>query len=92
MHSHPNSFPPSINDLNSNYYNHYDIGIIICHDGKVFIYSSKEEINEDYYTLIVEKYLKCGYNEYEAQICALKELQSKFEIQVKEVTYYGIRK
>ena len=29
LHSHPNSFPPSINDLNSNYYNHYDIGIIV---------------------------------------------------------------
>ena len=90
LHSHPNSFPPSINDLNSNYYNHYDIGIIICHDGKVFIYSSKEEINEDYYKLTVEEYLKNGYNEYEAQISALKELQAKFDIEVKEATHYGI--
>ena len=92
LHSHPNSFPPSINDLNSNYHNNYDIGIIVCHDGKIFVYSSKQEIDENYYKLLVEKYLKRGYNEYEAQLCALKELQSKFEIQVKEVSDYGIRK
>ena len=84
LHSHPNSFPPSINDLNSNYYNQYDIGIVVCHDGKIFVYSSKQEIDENYYKLRVEKHLKRGYNEFEAQLCALKELESKFEIQVKE--------
>lgn len=90
LHSHPNSFPPSINDLNSNYYNNYDIGIIACHDGKIFVYSSKQAINEDYYKLIIEKYLKSGYNEYEAQMFALEKLQEKFDIKVKEVTHYGI--
>ena len=90
LHSHPNSFPPSINDLNSNYYNHYDIGIVVCHDGKIYVYSSKQAINEDYYNLKVEKFLKSGYNECEAQLHALKELQSKFEILVKEVSDYGI--
>ena len=92
LHSHPNSFPPSINDLNSNYYNHYDIGIVVCHDGKMFVYSSKQAINEEYYKLTIEEYLKNGYNEYEAQISTLNELQSKFEIYVKEVTSYGMRK
>jgi hypothetical protein len=90
IHSHPNSFPPSINDLNSNYYNHYDIGIIVCHDGKIFMYSSKQAINEDYYKLTIEKYLKSGYNEYEAQMFALEKLQEKFDIEVKEVKHYGI--
>lgn len=40
--------------------------------------------------LTVEEYLKNGYNEYEAQICALKELQAKFDIEVKEAIHYGI--
>jgi hypothetical protein len=88
LHSHPNSFPPSINDLNSNYYNHYGMGVVACHDGKIFIYSSGEEINSDYYKLTVEEYLKNGYNEYEAQIHALMELQMKFDVFVKEVTDY----
>ena len=90
LHSHPNSFPPSINDLNSNYHNHYDIGIIVCHDGRIFVYTSDEEINEDYYKLKVEKYLKSGYNEDEAQMFALEELQLQFDIHVKEVVDYGI--
>lgn len=90
LHSHPNSLPPSINDLNSNYHNHYDTGIIVCHDGKLFKYSSGEEISESYYKLKVEKYLKNSYNEFEAQIRALEELQLKFDIQVREVTGYDI--
>lgn len=90
LHSHPNSFPPSINDLNSNYYNNYDIGIVACHDGRIFVYSSKQVINEEYYKLTIEKYLKSGYNEYEAQMYTLEKLQEKFDIEVKEVTDYGI--
>ena len=90
LHSHPNSYPPSINDLNSNFINHYGLGIVVCHDGKIFKYASNQEIREDYYKMVVEKYLKKGYNEYEAQIEALKELVTKFDIMVKEVTEDGV--
>lgn len=86
IHSHPNSYPPSINDLNSNYYNNYGIGIVVCHNGKIFLYSAGEIISKDYYDLTIEEYLKSGYNEYEAQIHTLFELQSKFDILIKEVT------
>ncbi len=89
LHSHPNSYPPSINDLNSNFINHYGLGIVACHDGKIFKYASNQEIREDYYKMVVEKYLKKGYNEYEAQIEALKELVTKFDI-MKEVTEDGM--
>lgn len=85
LHSHPNSLPPSISDLNSNFYNHYDIGIVVCHDGKIFVYSSKQVINEEYYKLTVEEYLKNGYNECEAQISALEEIETKFDVFVREV-------
>lgn len=74
LHTHPSSFPPSIRDLNSNYSNNYGIGIVICHNGTVYLYSSEQLINEDYYKLTVEEYIKNGYNENEAQIEALKEL------------------
>ena len=90
LHSHPNSYPPSINDLNSNFINHYGLGIVACHDGKIFKYASTQEIREDYYKMDVEKYMKKGYNEYEAQIGALKELVTKFDIMVKEVTEDGM--
>ena len=90
LHSHPNSYPPSINDLNSNFINHYGLGIVVCHDGKIFKYASNQEIREDYYKMVVEKNLKKGYNECEAQIEALKELVTKFDIMVKEVTEDGM--
>ena len=67
LHSHPNSYPPSVNDLNSNFFNHYGLGIVVCHDGKIFKYASNQEIRIDYYMLVVEKHLRKGYNEYEAQ-------------------------
>lgn len=90
LHSHPNSYPPSINDLNSNFINHYGLGIVVCHDGKIFKYASNQKIREDYYKMVVEKHLKKGYNEYEAQVEALMELVIKFDIMVKEVTENGM--
>lgn len=86
IHTHPDSFPPSIEDLNSNYDHNYTLGVVVCHDGSLYIYSANERINENYYKLIVEAYLKIGYNEKEAQIKALNELQENFDIRFKEVT------
>ena len=86
IHTHPDSFPPSIDDINSNYDHNYEIGIVICHDGRVYMYSAEERIHVNYYKLTVEDYLKNGYNEDTAQIEALKELQKKFSIYFKEVT------
>ncbi|WP_419024091.1 hypothetical protein, partial [Holdemanella sp.] len=63
IHTHPDSFPPSIDDINSNYDHNYEIGIVICHDGRVYMYSAEERINVNYYKLTVEDYLKNGYNE-----------------------------
>lgn len=86
IHTHPDSFPPSIDDINSNYDHNYEIGIVICHDGRVYMYSAEERINVNYYKLTVEDYLKNGYNEDTAQIEPLKEMQKKFSIYFKEVT------
>ena len=52
VHSHPNSFPPSIGDLNSNFEHRYKIGIIICHNGKIYMYAVSEKINENYYKIL----------------------------------------
>lgn len=89
IHTHPNSFPPSIDDINSNYDHNYEIGVVVCHDGRVYMYSAEERINANYYKLTVEDYLKNGYNEDTAQIEALKKMQEKFSIHFKEVTEDG---
>jgi hypothetical protein len=89
IHTHPDSFPPSIDDLNSNFDHGYIVGIVVCHDGRVYIYATNERVNENYYKLVVEGYLKSGYNENEAQIMALYEIQKNFDIKFKEVTDDG---
>ena len=85
MHTHPSSFPPSIPDFNANFENGYNIGLVICHDGRVFLYASDEELSETYYNLLVAKKLNQGYNDYEARILTLQEMQENFEIVIKEV-------
>lgn len=85
IHSHPNSYPPSIEDFNSNYLNQFGVGIIICHDGKIFLYSSNEYINENYYEILVEKFYRIYHDIYEAQIFALDKVRKKYQIKYREV-------
>lgn len=92
LHTHPNSFPPSIEDINSNHTNQYSMGIVCCHDGKVFVYQSSVFIMPTYYKKEVEEFLKQGYNEYEAQINALRKMEERFEMKVTEVRLCGSMK
>lgn len=85
IHSHPYSFPPSIADFNANYERGYQLGIVICHDGKVFIYRSGEFVDEATFGFYIADGKKSGYNEYEAQIYALDKLSDRFDIEFREV-------
>lgn len=85
IHSHPNSHPPSIEDFNSNYKNEYTLGIVICHDGSIYAYKSNQPVQEKYFSAVVAKYIQIGYNEREAQLEALKDVQRNFDISFQEV-------
>ena len=85
IHTHPNSMPPSIKDFNSAYKNGYQICLVCCHDGKVFLYNSETPIFEFFYKGTVAKYKNLGYDEYEAQLMALSEYEAKENILFKEV-------
>lgn len=85
LHTHPYSMPPSIRDFNSNINNGYQISLVCCHDGRVFIYQSKRRVVEFLYKGTVAKYKKMGYDDFEAQIRALMEYQQKGDIIFKEV-------
>ena len=65
------------------------VGIVVCHDGRAFMYSANERVNENYNKLVVEGYIKNGYNENKTQIMALSEIQKNFDINFKEVTDDG---
>lgn len=85
IHTHPYSMPPSIRDFNSNLKNGYKISLVCCHDGKIYMYQSYRYVSEFLYKGTVAKYKKMGYDDFEAQIFALKEYEQKGDIMFKEV-------
>ena len=85
IHTHPNSFPPSAVDFNSNYNHEYLLGIICCHNGKIFVYNASEEIDTDLYTAYVQKFKLEGMEEFDAQWAALEAIRENVDISFKEV-------
>ena len=85
MHTHPCSMPPSIADFNSVYEHNYLLGIVVCHNSKIFCYKSSESITQTMYNLYVADYYKTVNDEYEAQILALNEMMETYDISYWEV-------
>ena len=85
IHTHPYSMPPSIRDFNSNFRNGYKISLVVCHDGKIFMYRSNRYVSEFLYKGTVAKYKKMGYDDFKAQMFSLKEYEQKGDIMFKEV-------
>ena len=42
IHNHPNSMPPSGADFTSNYRRGYKLGVVIAHNGDVYVYNNKD--------------------------------------------------
>ena len=89
IHSHPHSTPPSIADINSNAKFGYYVGIIVCHNGVVYMYSSEITISEVLFNLIASDFRKDGYNDDESHSMTLKKLDEEGFIIFKEVTING---
>ncbi|MGN0142552.1 MAG: hypothetical protein ACI4AD_10015 [Roseburia sp.] len=85
LHTHPRSMPPSIRDFNSALHNKYQVCLVCCHNGRVFLYQSNRYVVEFVYKGTIAKYKKMGYDDFEAQICALNEYKKKGDISFKEV-------
>ena len=85
LHTHPHSYPPSVEDFNSNCKNDYTLGIIICHNGKIFLYTSSEIIDKEYFQLTVNKFIKNHYNEFDAQHETIEKIKKD-----KKITYLEV--
>lgn len=48
----------SIDDFNSNYEHEYGLGIVVCHDGKIFAYRSYQFVSAKRYELEIADYKK----------------------------------
>lgn len=40
IHSHPEGYPPSIEDFNKAYENNYALGVVVGHNGQVYLYTN----------------------------------------------------
>lgn len=83
MHNHSTNNPPSGGDWDSIQENGYKKGIIVCHNGEVFTYSTgKQTFNGKLFDLYVDKYSKQPYNlsERESFIKVLEEFKARYNI------------
>lgn len=85
IHSHPNGFPPSIDDFNSAYLHGYSVGVVCGHNGDVFVYQSNEFIPEESYFYLVEDFIKKHFNPQEAQFKTLELLSQRYDIFIRKV-------
>ena len=85
VHTHPCSMPPSIADFNSAKDHNYMLGVVLCHDGKIFCYKSDEIISKMMYNLYVADYYVQFQDEFLAQLEAIKELSEAYSIEFWEV-------
>ena len=85
LHTHPSSMPPSTADFNSAFEHGYSIGLVICHDGTVYAYSSKQIIPSKLHEIYMKRFVRTGYTEKEAQLMALDEIKRNHDIDYWEV-------
>ena len=85
IHTHPHSYPPSVDDFNSNFNHEYALGIICCHNGRIFVYNASEEIDKELYSAYIQKLKLEGKTEFEAQWTALELIRENSDINFKEV-------
>lgn len=76
---------PSIDDFNSALRNKYQICIVCCHDGKIFMYQAHRYVLKIFYNGTIAKYKKMKYNEYESQMLTLCDFQNNGDISFKEL-------
>lgn len=85
LHTHPASMPPSPDDFNAYMQNGYVMSLVICHDGTIYQYESKQLINERLFAMYVQRYILEGYEEKDAQLKALTVIRHNHNIDFWEV-------
>ena len=85
IHTHPNSFPPSLEDFNSNFANRNGKSIVCGHDGSVYAYEAKELIQKEKADFYYRKYYNLLKDENEAQEQMWMKIMTQARIYVREL-------
>ena len=62
------------------------MGIVCCHDGKMFVYSAEEQIAKETFVFYEKKYYNQFRDEYLAQKQTCMHLKELGKIEFREVT------
>lgn len=83
IHNHGTNIPPSGSDFTSAGLKKYAFGVVACHNGDVYVYSSKNArpFVKDGFDKRVDKYIDRGYNILEACNQALNEAAVTYGIE-----------
>ncbi len=80
MHNHPGSASPSGDDLYNSKYQSVKFGVVVCHNGEVFIYKAhSNNINFDAFEDLVKVYMR-NYSDHEAFKKAVEEVNSGYNL------------
>lgn len=82
IHNHPTNIPPSGSDFVSAGFRKYGLGVVVCHNGDVYVYEAGDRpFSGKLFDDTVEKYMKRGYtNGVEANIKALEQFEADYGI------------
>lgn len=85
IHNHPNGTAPSPDDFGSSFDRKYLLGIVIGHNGRIFMYSASREVPTIVLNASVVNFLSMGYNMVEAYVHAWSDLARKGMVLFEEV-------
>lgn len=87
IHNHPTNLPPTGSDFASQGTRQYNMGVIPCHNGDVYIYQVGDKaFSQRLFDDTIEKYKKMGYtNDIEANIKTLEQFESDYGIKWRKM-------
>ena len=86
IHNHPSNLPPSGSDLVSNFEKGNELGVVVCHDGEIFVYKTMEQFTAKIFDLSVKKYMDSGYNILKAYDKVLNNFEKKGWLRWKKLS------
>ncbi len=86
IHNHGTNNPPTGNDIVSASGKKYSLGVVVCHDGKVFTYTAaKKPFLTKSFSIKVEIFKKNGYTEYDAIRSTLEQFSKDYVFEWREL-------
>lgn len=85
IHTHPYNHPPSCNDFNCFIKYRYSLGIVICHNGSIYVYTAQRYISSELWKSYVKAASKRCSSDIDAQRMAIDKFIKIGDIYCKEV-------